>query len=372
MRIASFNVENLFDRARALDRSTWTENGETLERFAELNELMERQRYTAAVKRRLIELVNELGMAGQDRGPLVQIRKIRGQFVRRPRTRPIEIAADGRGDWVGWAELRTGPVDERAMRNTGRVLRDVNADVVAVVEAENRIVLDEFQRFILEQVGGQPYAHTMLIDGNDKRGIDVGLLTREGFSVDLMRTHVFDLKPNGFPIFGRDCPEFAVQTPSGEVVWVLVNHFKSKGYGSTRSNNAKRLAQAEAVAKAYEMIRSEGFEHVVVAGDLNDTPGSAPLAPLVAGTDLRDVDQHPSFDTGEFDGKGTYKLGNDSQKIDYLLLSPALFERVTASGLFRMGAWPGSRPPRWTVYQELVEAIHAASDHHAIWADIDI
>ncbi len=65
-------------------------------------------------------------------------------------------------------------------------------------------------------------------------------------------------------------------------------------------------------------------------------------------------------------------LGNDNQKIDYLLLSPACFERVRAGGLFRMGAWPGSRPPRWPVYPELTAEIHAASDHHVIWADIDV
>jgi hypothetical protein len=32
-------------------------------------------------------------------------------------------------------------------------------------------------------------------------------------------------------------------------------------------------------------------------------------------------------------------------------LSPALFDRVTSAGLFRKGAWPGSRPKRWEVYE---------------------
>ena len=44
--------------------------------------------------------------------------------------------------------------------------------------------------------------------------------------------------------------------------------------------------------------------------------------------------------------------------------------RVTAGGLFRMGAWPGVRPKRWTVYPELQREVHAASDHHLIWAEI--
>ncbi len=71
-------------------------------------------------------------------------------------------------------------------------------------------------------------------------------------------------------------------------------------------------------------------------------------------------------------GIGTHALGNDSSKIDYLLLSPALFAHVTDGGIFRKGAWPGSRPKRWATYPELIRQHHAASDHHLIWADIDI
>ena len=127
------------------------------------------------------------------------------------------------------------------------------------------------------------------------------------------------------------------------------------------------------------MCRADGHNNIVVLGDLNDTPDSEPLQPLLANSDLRDVSEHELFDTGEFKGRegtdergiGTYGLGNDGHKIDYLLLSPALFNRVTAAGLFRKGAWPGSRPPRWTIYPELTEKVHVASDHHVIWVEID-
>ena len=114
-------------------------------------------------------------------------------------------------------------------------------------------------------------------------------------------------------------------------------------------------------------------------GDLNDTPVSAALQPLLDGTDLRDVSEHPNFEVGEFNvpqgnndrGIGTFGLGNDNQKIDYILLSPAFFDRVTSAGLWRKGAWPGSSPQRWEGYEQLTEDVHAASAHHAIWADID-
>ncbi|MEP2184291.1 MAG: endonuclease/exonuclease/phosphatase family protein, partial [Roseibium sp.] len=123
---------------------------------------------------------------------------------------------------------------------------------------------------------------------------------------------------------------------------------------------------------------ADGFENVVVLGDLNDTPDSPELAPLLADTDLKDVCEHPNFTEFEFNvdngnkGIGTHGLGNDDDKIDYLLLSPALFDKVTLGGLERRGVWPGSRPPRWEIYPELEKKHHAASDHHAIWAEIDI
>ena len=67
---------------------------------------------------------------------------------------------------------------------------------------------------------------------------------------------------------------------------------------------------------------------------------------LIADTNLKDVSLHSTFDTDNFPDMGILGLGNDKDKIDYLLLSPALFLNVKASGLFRKGAWPGRRPDR--------------------------
>jgi endonuclease/exonuclease/phosphatase family metal-dependent hydrolase len=275
-------------------------------------------------------------------------------------------------------ELRTEPVNAIAIMNTGRVIRDVDADILAVIEAENRVALKQFSDYVVHEVGGVPYDQVMVIDGNDQRGIDVGLMTKAGYNIDLMRSHIHDRNPDGSPIYSRDCPEFAVRTPEGDTIWFLPNHFKSKFGGDNADARAKRLAQATRTAEIYRQLRAAGHDKIVILGDLNDIPASDVLQPLLAATDLRDVSDHPTFDTGEFKGRpgthergiGTFGLGNDSQKIDYLLLSPPLFARVTASGLFRKGAWPGKSPRRWSVYPELEREIHVASDHHVIWATI--
>lgn len=367
MRLASFNVENLFNRATVMNLGDWNEGRPILDAVTELTNLLEHPIYTPADKTRIVQLLAALGLDDSDTGPYVILRRNRGALVTRRQT-GLEVTANGRDDWIGWVELRQSPVNETAMLNTGRVIRDMNADVLAVVEAEDRIALKHFSEEVIKSVGGTPYPNIMLIDGNDTRGIDVGLMTKAGYDIGPMRSHVADGGPKS-PIFSRDCPEFSVTTPQGEVIWVLVNHFKSKGFGDPVANNKRRRAQATAVAAFVARLRSDGQHNIAVMGDLNDTPDSAPLASLM-GTDLRDVATHPRFDPGAFTGKGTYGLGNDNDKIDYILLSPALFSRVTKAGLWRMGVWPGVRPPRWPVYPELKKKIHAASDHHAIWVDL--
>ena len=160
--------------------------------------------------------------------PLSRLRKIRGQIITRPRdrTKPRRIVAGGREDWIGWVELKTEAVDETAILLTAKSIFEVGADVLALVEAESRPVLKLFQDLMADKLGlPETYRHIMLIDGNDRRGIDVGLATREGFPIGRVRSHADDLKPDGHPIFSRDCPEYEVTTPSGQTIMVLANHF---------------------------------------------------------------------------------------------------------------------------------------------------
>lgn len=370
MKLAVYNVENLFDRAKAMNLDSWEEGRPVLEKFAALNGLLGQIQYSAADKTRMAELMIELGLEKSDTGPFVILRRNRGGLLRRPTTGGIVIDANGRADWVGSFELRDEPVNEHAMRNTARVMIDLQADVLGVVEAENRPVLAAFNTEILPALGGDPFRHVMLIDGNDERGIDVGLMSREGYPIGALRSHVDDRLPNGQPVFSRDCAQFEVTTPGGTRLLVLVNHLKSKGYGGTAASNAKRKSQAERIAAIYKALIDSGESHVAIIGDFNDTPTSAPLAPLLDGTGLKDIFTHPAFDDGGY--PGTYGLCNAANKIDYMLLSPALFDRVQAGGVFRTGMWPGARPQRWKAYPEVGRATDAGSDHAALWAEIDL
>lgn len=381
MRIASFNVENLFERAAALNKDQWIKQAgndpsrfaagrETLELYAKLNSLLAKPTYSASDKQEILAYLKDLGLERSDENKLVILRRNRGTLIKRPKTGPVEVVASGRDDWIGWLELKKEAVDEVATQNTARVLRTLDPDICVVVEAENRTSLCRFSEQVLQNIGGAPYDHIMLVDGNDERGIDVGLLTRPSAVIESMRSHVDD-REGTERVFSRDCPEFHLRLTSGERLVVLANHLKSKGYGAPAQSNAKREAQARRVRAIYEGLRQEGFDNVVVAGDFNDTPDSATLAPLLAGgSDLKDISTHPSFDDG---GRpGTYANGTKGNKIDYILLSPALFSRVTAGGIERRGVWGGKNGTLWPIFPELTKASQAASDHAAIWADLSI
>jgi hypothetical protein len=59
MRLAVYNVENLFDRPRAMNLDTWTEGKPILQRFAALPELLGEANYTAARKAKMAKLTVE-------------------------------------------------------------------------------------------------------------------------------------------------------------------------------------------------------------------------------------------------------------------------------------------------------------------------
>lgn len=369
MKLASYNLENLFLRAHAMNGLTWADGKRALEAHAELNAILAKQTYTGADKKKIVKLLTDLKLdKSDDGGPFALLRQNRGHLVKRPRGGAMEVVADGRADWIGWVELKREEVNEEATRNTARVIIDVAPDVLGVIEAESRPALVRFSQNVVTAQGGAPFEHAMLIDGNDERGIDVGLYTRKGYDILSIRSHVDDADQTG-RIFSRDCAHYEIRTPKGNLLHVLVNHFKSKGFGSQTASNAKRERQAARVKQLYDGLRAAN-QFVAVLGDLNDTPDSAPLVPLLRQTDLKDISEHAGFDD---DGRpGTFGNCTAANKIDYVLLSPALFAAARGGGIFRLGVWGGKNGTLFPHYPEIQSAAEAASDHAAIWAEIDV
>ena len=111
------------------------------------------------------------------------------------------------------------------------------------------------------------------------------------------------------------CCEYHLETPRGDRLVVMANHFKSKGYSTPGDpQGAKRRArQAARVRQIYEERLTEGFKYIAITGDLNDTPDSPSLEQLLDAPGLSDISAHPAF---EWNGRrGTYGSGNEQDRL---------------------------------------------------------
>ena len=156
------------------------------------------------------------------------------------------VDAAGKKDWSGAIEFKRAEVNEMARESTIRVIKEVKADVMCVVEVENRLILDAFNWDGLGTGVKGRFDEAMCIDGNDKRGIDVGLLSR--FPIRSVRPHIYDGTRKS-RTFSRDCPELELELPDGRPLYVLCNHFVSKMNGDPPKSKARRERQAAAVAE---------------------------------------------------------------------------------------------------------------------------
>ena len=381
VRVASFNVENLFARPNAFRATDLSVAEPILAAYAEVNELIKQPVYSAADQTRIRNLlvtldiytVNSYGAIRRKevvRPKWAWLRKNRGTFDREPQdvTRSVEILATGRGDWIGWIELATEPTNEVGTRITARVIQEVNADIIGIVEAEHRPSMVRFNAELL----GALYGHVMLIDGNDERGIDVALMTRDDFNIDSICSNVDRTDDEG-TVFSRDCPQYKVRTPSGAVVHVLVNHFKSQSGGG----GERRKRQAVAVRDIVDSL-VEQDEHVIGLGDLNEGPAAVgSQAPNLAAlfendSPLIDCYSLPGFDVGP--RPGTFDSCGLRNRLDYIFISKSLEASFSSGAVFRKGLWGDrvTRPTAWETYPEITRSVEQASDHSAVYVELNI
>lgn len=274
-------------------------------------------------------------------------------------------------------------------------------DVICLMEVESMVAL---RLFAEHHLAGGGYTHAVLIDGRDLRRINVGMLSR--LDVVGIRTHIDDRDPDAPPgtgwVFSRDCLEvdLALDPEGARRLTLFVNHLKSKyaeNEEESRRADAVRLRQATAVrdivARRFPDAATDESLFAVV-GDLNDTPDSPCLAPLLGNPLL--VDAMARVPGARDRWTEWHRGANEVSQLDHVLLSPALdratagcvpaierraigFERTLADGR------PGPRHTRWRACgaaaygSELdfqfprfpdVSPSLAASDHSPVFFDV--
>ena len=367
LRIATFNLENLFSRPKAMSEGMGQMGQDAINHHAELNAIIRKELYTEDDKARLLELdkVYKFSALNAPSNALVKLNKVRGQLfsVKRKPVKKVVVAASGSGDWTGWFELPHVDVSWRATYNTARVIAEVDPDILVCVEVDDRPSLVRFNDQILEPLFKKGFPHLMAIDGNDDRGIDVGIMSR--YPIIGMRSHVDDVNTLGSKTFSRDCPEYVMALPNGQSIVVIPNHFKSKRGGNGPDARARRHAQAAGALTIAKHAVDTVSPYVLIGGDLNDTPESEELAPLWADGFI-DVQSHPTYPTQR---PGTFDTGTARNKIDYLIMSQALAPTLQATGIERRGSY---HPTLWEVFDTVTGRSDEASDHHLVWGDFEL
>jgi hypothetical protein len=171
--------------------------------------------------------------------------------------------------------------------------------------------------------------------------------------------------------------EYDIRTKAGNTIFILATHLQETGSNNDLSEIYRR-EQAERVAEVYKKSLAEGKRYIAIVGTFNAASFSNSLMPLLQETNLRDVTRHHSFNVDYDKGKdagyfslGAYQKGVNIKQKDYLLLSPELFAKVKKCGLNRRGVWPKKRP-LWSIYPSLQEKNQAASEHPAIWVELEV
>jgi predicted extracellular nuclease len=365
LRLATFNVENLFDRPKIINMEDTSKSSKLLKAADLLQKELQKATYDKA---RIELLLTEL------KG-YVTIRQDRGKFfVGRSRTK---VKANGKDDWDGAIEFTRTSFGDKQRANTAKFIKSLNADVMCLIEVEGRQTLSDFMREFI-QPKAQRLDRNMLIDSPiDPRGIDIAVAWKQA-ELGTIRSNVYDQRTIAGKVrsvWSRDCLEVELQLAGGKSLWVIANHFKSKFGGDTPDSIAKRTAQSERLAQILTTRYNLKKDLVAVMGDLNDTPDSTPIQPLYAVPklfDAFDVANLPATDRWTY-----YYQRNPVAKrctqIDYVFVSDALRKLVknvevvrTGMSAVAEGKIPGLSPmPGVTGWKD------AASDHAAICVDVD-
>lgn len=283
-------------------------------------------------------------------------------------------------------KLKPKVISEAQRKNTAAALLAAKPDIQAVCEVENLTTLRLFNAKYL----GNYFDRIVVFDGNDPRGIDVGLMVRRGLKADIraIRSHADDAAAGGFlattnmldmqgrvgrASFSRDCLEVEIDV-AGCPLTFLVNHFKAQETKPDGSDptTAKRRGQAERAALIAKRARAAG-RHPIVLGDLNKDVASAhyddSINPVAQSTVfVNPVKTLPAADrwTHFFDSRRSVS------QLDYVLVDKALAGAVTGVEIFRGGLSKKCRqftgPRVGTIETDNLEA----SDHCLLSVDLNL
>ncbi len=367
MKIATFNIQNLFHRDKSLIKKPLTKC--MIDWIQELDALMRKTSNSSQEQDRIRELSFLIGFEKTTPLPYAVLRRKAGFLYMKGVHHSTINKASNLTNWNGWIELQTVPIHPIATESKAKVIADLNPDVLILQEIEDRASLEEFNRQVLPKFDCDPYATSFVIQGTDMRGCEMGILLRKGYTIQSVTSHTIHSK--------TECIEYTITTPLQNTIWVLAAHLQEQDKNKEHTD-AIRRKQAEDISEIYKNLIASGKKKVIIVGTLNAVSYCNSLAPLLQETSLKDITKHLSFEVDCDEGDdatyfrmGAYRLGVNIKQKDYMLVSPPLFETMIDSGLNRKAIWPEKRP-RWSTYKTVTNKNNAASEHPVVWGRLNM
>ncbi|MGB0716820.1 MAG: endonuclease/exonuclease/phosphatase family protein [Phycisphaerae bacterium] len=207
----------------------------------------------------------------------------------------------------------------KEMETLAATIRKMDADVLALQEVESRGYLHRLVDVFLADMG---YDHVVHFDGNDRRGIDVCLISRLPVGPVTSHRHVsFPGPGESARRLNRDLLQVPIIPETGEPFELWVVHLKSN-YDGREYAEPLRFAEAQYVRSQLDSrFKQDPGARIIVAGDFNDLWDSGSVEEIVGQGSTK---MECFFEEIPEDDRITYNKGNFRSMIDFLLYSPAL------------------------------------------------
>jgi endonuclease/exonuclease/phosphatase family metal-dependent hydrolase len=248
---------------------------------------------------------------------------------------------------------------------TALTMASENPEVICMMEVEDMPAMKKFHDSYLRRFSRE-YKYKYLINANDKRGIDVAVMSRDKIGAVVSHQQMEETiaypdpkKPKKQRVFSRDCLEVNVEK-NKKTLAIFVCHFKSM-MGGRPQTKVKREAEAAAVRKIIEeRYDNPAKSDWIIVGDLNDytedhqgKPDTGHgLGPLL--DDGFCVDLVKKIKTPEDRWTHFYAGKREYHQLDYILVSPSLAKKnpgvapvIVRNGTpYRAEEYRGERWPR--------------------------
>lgn len=374
MRIAFYNIQNLFFRHHLLLREKQSRNLQNW--IEEMDQLVGLIRKGPSELNRIRELSFLLNFEKVDTLRYGLMRSRGSKIYLNSSDYPTMEKACFQNYWNGWVEIMNRPLSPVSVMNKARLISEVQPDILLLQEVEDRTSLQNFLFKFLKQYPGRNFNNSVVAPSINDLGLEHALMLKSGMRVHGIYPYADEKTPVGEYLFNRGCTLFKVDCPGNIKIGMLTVQFVPNG--NTKDEcDLLRSKQSLRVAEIYRDLIASGMKNIIVMGTFDAYSYCHSLAPLLQDTDLRSIHKHPNFcGTSDFKNStyqrlGGYGNGINIRQKDYYLVSPLLFERIQKSGVNRKGMWSGV-DNQWNTFQNIKEKSKQASGHPLLWADFNI